>query len=263
MGKAVKQYGHREDMVIATKVGLELLPGGGVRRNATKQALQKELDDSLRRLQTDYIDLYQVHWPDPLVPVAEIADTLHDMLKAGKIRAVGVSNFSPAQMEEWLSVAPLHTAQPPYNIFEREIEKDVLPFCREHGIATLMYGSLCRGLLTGKMKRETTFQGDDLRKTDPKFQQPRYDQYLSVVEQISAIAREYNKTMPQFSVRWVLDQPGASVALWGARHPEQLADVPGVDGWHIRAQDLKRVDEILERSVTDPVGPEFMAPPSR
>ncbi|MBX6396253.1 MAG: aldo/keto reductase, partial [Alicyclobacillaceae bacterium] len=113
------------------------------------------------------------------------------------------------------------------------------------------------------MKRDTTFQGDDLRKVDPKFQPPRYDQYLSAVEKISSIAREYGKSMTEFAVRWVLDQPGASVALWGARHPHQLAEVPGVEGWHIRPEDMKRVDEMLAETISDPVGPEFMAPPSR
>ncbi|WP_028986205.1 aldo/keto reductase [Thermicanus aegyptius] len=263
VGKALKEYGQRDQVIVATKVGLELLPGGGVRRNASKAAIQKEIEDSLRRLQTDYIDLYQVHWPDPLVPIAETAEALHDLLKEGKIRAIGVSNFSPEQMREWMEVAPLHTDQPPYNLFEREIEKDVLPFCREHHIGTLLYGSLCRGLLTGKMSKDTVFQGDDLRKVDPKFQPPRYDQYLQAVEKLTDLARSYGKSLTEFAVRWILDQPGASVALWGARHPQQLDPVKGIDGWHIHEADLKRVDEILAETIQDPAGPEFMAPPSR
>lgn len=263
VGKAVKEYGRREDVIIATKAGLELLPGGGVRRNATREALFKEIDDSLRRLQTDYIDVYQLHWPDPLVPMEEVAATFHELLKQGKVRALGVSNFSPEQMQRWMAVAPLHTSQPPYNLFEREIEKDVLPFCREHNIATLLYGSLCRGLLTGKMRKDAVFHGDDLRKIDPKFQPPRYEQYLTAVDKLSALAREYGKTVTEFAVRWVLDQPGASVALWGARHPEQLDPVRGIEGWHIRPEDMQRVDSILAETIQDPVGPEFMAPPAR
>jgi aryl-alcohol dehydrogenase-like predicted oxidoreductase len=263
VGKALQEYGRRHEVIIATKAGLELLPGGRVRRNATKAAIMKEIEDSLRRLQTDYIDVYQVHWPDPLVPITETAEAFHDLFKQGKIRAIGVSNFSPAQMQEWMSVAPLHTNQPPYNLFEREIEKDVLPFCRDYNISTLLYGSLCRGLLTGKMRKDTVFDGDDLRKVDPKFQSPRYDQYLAAVEKLTNLAREYGKTITEFAVRWVLDQPGASVALWGARRPSQLDPVKGIDGWHIRESDMKRIDEILAETIRDPVGPEFMAPPIR
>ncbi|GAA4722324.1 aldo/keto reductase [Brevibacillus fulvus] len=263
VGKAIKEYGERDKVILATKVGLELLPGGAVRRNLTKQQIEKEVDDSLRRLQTDYIDLYQVHWPDPLVPIEQTAEVLHSLLKSGKIRAIGVSNFSVEQMRAWKEVAPLHTNQPPYNLFEREIEQDILPYCHEQQIATLLYGSLSRGLLTGKMKKDTVFAGDDLRKTDPKFQSPRYEQYLAAVDKLSEIAHRYDKTITEFSIRWVLDQPGASVALWGARHPEQLTPVRGVDGWKISKEDLALVDAILRDTITDPVGPEFMAPPSR
>ncbi|CAM2916945.1 aldo/keto reductase [Paenibacillus sediminis] len=263
VGEAIRQYGKRDQVVIATKVGLELLEGGGVRRNATKEQINKEIDDSLRRLKTDYIDLYMVHWPDPLVPISETAEAMHALYKTGKIRAIGVSNFSPEQMKEWLEAAPLHSNEPPYNLFEREIEQDVLPFCRENNIATLLYGSLCRGLLTGKMTLNTEFKGDDLRNNDPKFQQPRYEQYLLAVEKLTEIASGYNKTITEFAVRWVLDQPGASVALWGARNPEQLSPVRGVSGWKITAEDMNRVDAILKETITDPVGPEFMAPPAR
>lgn len=263
VGKALAEYGQRDKVVVATKVGLELLSGGGVQRNGTRAEIFKQIDDSLRRLGTDYVDLYQVHWPDPLVPVEETAEAMYHLVQSGKVRAIGVSNFTPDQMRQWMTAAPLHTDQPPYNLFERDIEQDVLPFCRENGIGTLMYGSLCRGLLTGKVDEMRKFEGDDLRKTDPKFQHPRFEQYLSAVRQLAEIAQSYGKTLTEFAVRWVLDQPGASVALWGARHPEQLAPVGGVEGWNISSEDMALVNEILRTTITNPVGPEFMAPPSR
>jgi aryl-alcohol dehydrogenase-like predicted oxidoreductase len=172
VGKALAQDGRRNRAVIATKVGLDWRDGKPF-RNASRQRIMKEVEDSLRRLRTDVIDLYQVHWPDPGTPIAETAAAMADLLRAGKIRAIGVSNFSPAQMDAFRAVAPLHAAQPPYNLFERAIENDVLQYCGEHGLTMLAYGSLCRGLLSGKMTASTRFGGDDLRKADPKFRPPR------------------------------------------------------------------------------------------
>ena len=131
--------------------------------------IHKEIEDLLRRLRTDVIDIYQVHWPDPNVPIEETAAAMAELHRAGKIRVIGVSNFSPAQIEAFRKVAPVQTVQPPYNLFERDIEKDVLPYARDKNIATLAYGSLCRGLLTGRMTAHTQFAGDDLRRDDPKF----------------------------------------------------------------------------------------------
>jgi len=178
VGTAVE--GRRHEVVIATKVGLEWRDGK-VFRNASRARIQKEIDDSLRRLRTDYIDIYQVHWPDPLVPVEETAEVMRSLYEQGKIRAIGVSNFSVAQMERFRQVAPLHVMQPPYNLFERAIEEDILPYSRDNQIVTLGYGALCRGLLSGRMRPDTVFDGDDLRRIDPKFQPPRFAQYLDAV----------------------------------------------------------------------------------
>src|SRR5262245_3228136 len=263
VGRAVAQYGKREEVIIATKVGLEWL-GEQVFRNSTRCRIFKEIDDSLRRLQTDYIDIYQVHWPDPLVPVEETAAAMHQLYKQGKIRAIGVSNYSLEQMNLFQQAAPLHTAQPPYNLFEREVERDVLPYCRTHGISTLTYGSLCRGLLSGKMKISMVFQGGDVRKIDPKFRPPRYAQYLKAVERLDRFAQEnYGKRVLELAVRWTSDQPFVTVALWGARHPEQLTPIAGTSGWTLDASAMRAIGEIARESISDPVGPEFMAPPAR
>src|SRR6201991_4605884 len=221
VGKAIAEAGLRSDVVIATKAGLEW-DGGRVFRNASRARILREVDDSLRRLRTDYIDIYQVHWPDPLVQIEETADAMHALFKQGKIRAIGVSNFSVLQMERFRSIAPLHVLQPPYNLFERGIEADLLPYCRENKIALLGYGALCRGLLSGRMRENTVFDGDDLRRTDPKFQAPRFAQYLDAVGQLDRLAQDrFGKRVIHLAIRWMLNQ-GITTALWGARHPDQL-----------------------------------------
>jgi aryl-alcohol dehydrogenase-like predicted oxidoreductase len=263
VGEALAQYGQRDKVIIATKVGLEWSQGS-VFRNSSRERILREVEDSLRRLQTSYIDIYQVHWPDPATPIEETAAVMDHLFQLGKIRAIGVSNYSPSELRWFRSVAPVHTVQPPYNLFERQIEGDVLPYARERKISAITYGSLCRGLLSGKMTADTQFQGDDLRKTDPKFQPRRYTDYLEAVARLDEFAWEnYGKRVLDLAVRWVLDQPGVTAALWGARHPGQLVAVDDVEGWHLDASALKAIDEIVAKTIVDPVGPEFMAPPLR
>ena len=153
--------------------------------------------------------------------------------------------------------------QPPYNLFEREIEKDLQPYCRQSDLATLTYGALCRGLLSGKLQQSAHFDGDDLRLTDPKFQLPRYAKYLAAVRRLDQFARDrYGKRVIHLAVRWLLDQ-GATTALWGARHPGQLQPIDEVFGWSLDAAAKAEIDRILREEIVDPVGPEFMAPPAR
>ena len=264
VGEALRQYGGREEVILASKVGIDWTKGR-IERNSTRKRILQEFDDSLRRLQTDYIDIYQVHWPDPLVPVEETASTLHELYDQGKIRAIGVSNYSPEAMTRFQAVAPLHAMQPPYNLFEREIERAVLPYAVSHGITTLTYGALCRGLLSGTMSADRQFAKDDMRKTsDPKFQSPHFAQYLKAAGKLDAFARKnFDKRVIHLAIRWLLDQPGVGVALWGARRPEQLAPINEVSGWTLTKRDLAAIDAILRESILDAVGPEFMAPPAR
>jgi aryl-alcohol dehydrogenase-like predicted oxidoreductase len=236
---------------------------GRVFRNAGRARILEEFEASLRRLQTDHIDIYQVHWPDPLVPIEEAAEAMGMLFEQGKIGAIGVSNFSVLQMERFRRVAPLHVLQPPYNLLEREIEAEILPYCRKNKIATFGYGALCRGLLSGRMRSDTKFEGDDLRRSDPKFQQPRFAQYLAAVERLDQFAaRRFGKRVIHLAVRWMLDQVVSS-ALWGARHPAQLQPVDEVGGWRLDAAAMAEIDRILAATIGDPVGPEFMAPPAR
>src|ERR1700704_6220562 len=264
VGEALRQHGRRESAILATKVGVDWT-NGKIERNSTRQRILQELEDSLRRLQTDYIDIYQVHWPDPLVPIEETADTLREAYDQGRIRAIGVSNYSPEQMERFKAIAPLHTIQPPYNLFEREIERDVLPYALGRGITSFTYGALCRGLLSGAMRIDRQFAKDDMRKTtDPKFQPAHLAEYLNAASKLDAFAREhFGKRVIHLAVRWLLDQPGVGVALWGARRPEQLAPIREVIGWSLTKSDFAAIDAILRENICNPVGPEFMAPPAR
>lgn len=263
VGKAVEQYGRREDLLLATKVGMDWNEDA-IFRNASKERIHKEVEDSLRRLKTDYIDIYQVHWPDPMTPIYETAEALSYLYKQGKIRAIGVSNFSPEQMDIFREAAPLHTLQPPYNLFERDIETKTLPYVQDHEVTTISYGSLSRGLLSGKMSTNREFEGDDLRNNDPKFQQPRFKQYLNAVQELEQLAENrFGKSVLQLAIRWVLDQPGSGIALMGGRRPDQLNPVEEIDSFEIDEKTMHDIDEILLKHINDPVGPEFMAPPDR
>jgi aryl-alcohol dehydrogenase-like predicted oxidoreductase len=262
VGKALAEGGLRDRVQIATKVGLAWQDGAPY-RDSRPARLRRELEDSLRRLRTDVIDLYQVHWPDLETPLEETARTLEDLRRQGKVRVIGVSNFSPTQMDAFRAVTPLATVQPPYNLFERAIEADVLPYARRTGLTVLSYGALCRGLLSGRMNAATKFEGDDLRQVDPKFQGARFGQYLAAVDALAKLARErFGRSVLALAVRWVLDQ-GPTIALWGARRPEQLDPLTEIDGWHIDEASRGEIDAILARTVTDPVSPAFMAPPAK
>lgn len=262
VGEALAEGGLRPRVQIATKVGINWRDGKPF-RDSRPERLREELEASLRRLRTDVIDLYQVHWPDPATPIAQTAETLAGFLDDGKIRAIGVSNFSPAQMEAFRAAAPLDAVQPPYNLFEREIEKEVLPYAKQTGLVALCYGALCRGLLSGKIGLDRTFTGDDLRRVDPKFSEQNLPHYLQAVADLDALARErFGKSVLALAVRWILDQ-GPTVALWGARRPDQLDGVEDILGWSIDAKTKAEIDAILLTRVPHAIAPDFMAPPAR
>ncbi|GAB0116704.1 oxidoreductase [Acidisoma sp. 7E03] len=262
VGRALAEGGLRQKAQIATKLGLAW-KDGKVFRDSRRGRIAQEIEDSLRRLQTDVIDLYQVHWPDFETPFDETAETLRKLQEQGKIRAIGVSNFSPEQMETFSEFVRLDADQPPYNLFERGIEADVLPYATAKGLTVLSYGALCRGLLSGRITAETRFEGDDLRRNDPKFQPDTLPDYVAAVRALDSLARDrFGKTVLSLAVRWVLDQ-GPTIALWGARRPAQLDAIAEVDGWRLDAETQAEIDRILDSTVPAPIGPEFMAPPTR
>jgi aryl-alcohol dehydrogenase-like predicted oxidoreductase len=260
VGQAIKEWGGRESVVIATKCCLEWDEKESIKRNASPARIQQEIDLSLERLGLDYVDLYQIHWPDLKTPFETSMETMLRLQEAGKIRYIGVSNFNREQIMACQRVSKVYSLQPPYNLFEREAEKELLPFCQTNAIATMAYGGLCRGLLSGKFSGNETFPKGDLRRADPKYKPDRFMQYVKAVDELKKLAGKYQKSMAQFALRWVLQQPGITTVLAGARTAAQVEDNVGVSGWQIEPQDLEKVERILNTRIKTPIGAEFMAP---
>jgi aryl-alcohol dehydrogenase-like predicted oxidoreductase len=262
VGRAVAESGRRDRVILATKTGLEWdSEKTRVWRNSAPARILAELEESLRRLRTDRIELYQIHWPDP---GARFEDSMAALVKArdsGKIRFIGVSNFSVPQIQRCLAAGPVHTVQPPYNLFERGIEETLLPFCSSRGLAALIYSPLCRGLLTGKYRGTETFAQGDVRAFDPKFRAPALQRYVACVDRLAHVAARHNKTPAQLAIRWCLDQAGVTVALCGARRPEQVKEHLGATGWTLPASDRAEIERLVAEMIPTPIGPEFMGPP--
>jgi aryl-alcohol dehydrogenase-like predicted oxidoreductase len=243
----------RNEIVIATKGGLRPTPGGGVERDASPDWVRRGVDESLKALNTDYIDLYQIHWPDPKVPFAETAATLAGLVKAGKIRHVGVSNFNAAQMEEFSRTVPIETLQPPYHLFRREIEDSIFPYARSHDIGVLVYGPLAHGLLTGALKPDTRFARGDWRAKSDVFKGEEYRRNLRIVEALNRFAEnELDTSVSRLAIAWTLANPAVHVAIVGTRNPQHVDDAVAATSLKLDADAIRRIDEIVAAEV--PVG---------
>lgn len=262
VGEALNKLGVREEIFLATKCGLEWTEDGEVLRNSSETRLRKEIKDSLKRLQVDQIDLYQVHWPDESVPFAETIELLEEFRSEGLIRFIGLSNFSVDQIKAAQQGGSVEFLQPPYNLFEREAERELFPFCREEGIKTLTYGALCRGLLTGKYDANYEMNEEDIRAEDPKFGEYLPD-YGRAVNKIESYLREqgYEAELAPLMIRWTAQQPGVTTALVGARNRKQAESNAQALQVSLAEAELKRVREIADATVPEEVSPEFMAPP--
>jgi aryl-alcohol dehydrogenase-like predicted oxidoreductase len=241
----------RGEVVIATKGGLRLTPDGLV-RDSSPAWLRRGVDESLAALGVDYIDLYQVHWPDPAVPLEETAGALHELVTLGKIRHVGVSNFDTDQMAAFGSTWPVETLQPPYHLFRRDAEHDLLPYCSSHDIGVLTYGTLAHGLLTGALQADSTFAGDDWRSASPIFRGEAFAQNLEVVGALQSLAAEFGVTVSQLGIAWVLDNPAVDAAIVGTRNANHVAESVAGAALTLSDSDRARIDEAMEGAV--PVG---------
>jgi aryl-alcohol dehydrogenase-like predicted oxidoreductase len=243
----------REEIVIATKGGLRPTPGGGVERDASPEWVRRGVDESLKALNTDYIDLYQIHWPDPKVPFAQTAAALAELVKSGKIRHVGVSNFDAAQMAEFSKTLPVETLQPPYHLFRREIEDSILPYTRSHDIGVLVYGPLAHGLLTGALKPGTTFARGDWRANSDVFKGEEYRRNLRIVEALNRFAEnELDTSVSRLAIAWTLANPAVHVAIVGTRNARHIDDAIAAASLKLDADAIRRIDEIVSAEV--PVG---------
>ena len=240
---------HRDDIVIATKGGLRRTADGVV-RDSSAEWLRSGVEQSLRALGLDHIDIYQVHWPDPDVPLAETAGALQALVEEGKIRHVGVSNYSTNQMAEFARTRAVETLQPAYHLFRREFEDDVAPYVMEHDIGVLAYGPLAHGLLSGTMDEHTTFADDDWRGQSALFQGETFRRNLETVRELDRFARERGHTVSQLAIAWTLAHPAVEVAIVGARRATHIEDSVGAAHFELSEDDLAEIDRIMDGAVT-------------
>jgi aryl-alcohol dehydrogenase-like predicted oxidoreductase len=238
----------RESIVLATKGGLRM-EGQTLVRDASGVWLGQGVEESLRNLGVDYIDIYQVHWPDHHTRLEETAQALGKLKDEGKIRYIGVSNFNTAEMDAFESVRKIDTVQPPYDLFRRDIERDILPYCQKLGIGVLVYGPMAHGLLAGRYTPQTTFSSDDWRSKNPVFQGEPFARNLAVVERLKDVARQQGITVAQLAVAWVLANPVVDVAIVGARHPQQLDETTKAADVHLTPQTMGQIEQIMRDAV--------------
>jgi aryl-alcohol dehydrogenase-like predicted oxidoreductase len=239
----------RDEVLIATKGGLRMTDDGLV-RDSSPEWLRKGVEASLDALGVDYVDIYQVHWPDPKVPLAETAGTLQELVDEGKLRHVGVSNFDAAQMAEFAETRPVETLQPPYDLFRRAIESEILPYCREHDIGVLAYGALAHGLLTGSMDESTTFAPDDWRSGAPFFKGDDFRRNLEVVRELKSFAEDQlGVSVSRLAIAWTLANPAVDVTIVGARHQSHIEDSVAAADLDLSQSDLEEIDRIMAGAV--------------
>ena len=249
LGRALK--GRRNEVFIATKGGRRWDRKTGERSNDSSRAyLEQCLSESMRRLQTDYIDLYMIHWPDTSRPFSEPMEVFARWQEQGKIRYGGVSNFSPEQVAECLKTFPIVCNQLGYHLFDRRPEK-TLAFCREHGVGVMTYGSLAHGLLTGTLRPDTKFDPDDDRAKgvlfgQPLFQGEHYLRNLEIVEKLKVIAKSKGRTVAQLAVAWVLSNPAVTLALTGIRKPAEIEENVGAAGWDLTEDEKAQIEAVFQ-----------------
>ena len=222
VGKALR--GRAQMPYVFTKCSMRWTPDRKIYRSLKAGSLQEEIEDSLRRLRLERIDLYQIHWPNPEDEIEEAWETLAKFQQEGKIRYMGVSNFSVEQMKQVQKIAPITSLQPPYSLLRRDIEADILPFCREHNIGVINYSPMVSGLLTGKMtaERVKNMPEDDFRKRSPNFNEPKLSRNLALAEVLGAIGRAHGVEPGVVAIAWTLRNPAVTAAIVGARRPDQV-----------------------------------------
>ncbi len=243
LGRALD--GVRHEVFIATKCGpIEVRPGL-VRLDLTPQGIEAQCEASLRRLRTDYLDLLQVHWNDPAWPVEQTMRALMRLVSAGKVRAIGVSNFSLADLRAARDAAPVASLQSRYSLLHREVEAEVLPFCREAGIGFLAYEPLARGVLAGRMTIGRRFDATDIRAHDPDFRGEGFVRRLAAVDRLARVARGHGLTPAQAAIAWVAAQPGVTSVLVGAKSAAQVAENGVAGDLALDAETLREMDEAV------------------
>jgi aryl-alcohol dehydrogenase-like predicted oxidoreductase len=243
VGEALQNV--REDVYIATKCGLVWDEQGKVRKHNRKESILHEIDESLKRLNTDYIDLYQVHWPDNETPIAETMDALNEIVHMKKVNYIGVSNFSKAQMEEAKKYAPIVSLQSQYSIVKRKLEKEEIPFLEAEELSLIPYSPLAQGLLTGKFSADTKFADNDVRYHNPLFKAGVFEENLALVEKLKPIAAKYDRPLAQVAVNWLLAKSCVATVICGARNASQVEENTKATQWQLTKADVTYIDHLL------------------
>lgn len=255
VGKALQ--GRRDKAIIATKCGLVWHTDKGtyyfteydkpVYRYLGPESIRYEVEQSLKRLRTDYIDLLQTHWQDPTTPIEDTMGELLRLKDEGKIRAIGVSNVTVEQLEAYRRVGPVDSDQELYSMLDRRIEADLLPYCREHNIAVLAYSPLAQGLLTGKVGPEREFPQGDMRRNNPRFSVENRRHIAAMLDEFRPIADDRGITLTQLVIAWTVAQPGLTHALVGARNPEQVEENAGAGDVELTAEELNVINNAISK----------------
>jgi aryl-alcohol dehydrogenase-like predicted oxidoreductase len=237
--------GRRREMVIATKGGIEWGPGRKQIIDGRPATLRRQCEESLRRLATERVELYYLHAPDPQVPIAESAGEIRRFIAEGKVLSAGVSNVGLAQLEAFAAECPLTAFQPAYNMLQREIEADTLPWCQRQGVAAMVYWPLLKGLLAGRLPRDHVFPPGDSRLKYPMFQGDEWQKNQDLVEALRRVATDAGKSVAQVVLNWTIHQPGVTAALCGAKRPDQIRDNAGAGDFRLSADQLAAIDRAL------------------
>ena len=255
----------RDEAIIVTKFGMNYKDKPNL-RDSSRERVIASIDKSLKNLGTDYVDVYLVHWPDRLTPFEETMSALDDIVREGKVRFVGLSNFKLDEIEACMAVRRVDVVQYGWNMFDRRMQTDILPYCAEHGVGFMAYGSLAFGLLTGSFTEDHDFGSADWRARQGNmgaikmfaalFGPEKFKDNVRAVEELKGIAARYEKSLPQLALRWAISHPAVSTALVGCRTVAEVEDNAGAIGWSISDADLAEIDAIFARHDIDTV-PEY------
>jgi aryl-alcohol dehydrogenase-like predicted oxidoreductase len=246
VGKALK--GRAEKPYVFTKCSMRWFPDGKIYHSLKAGSLQEEVENSLRRLCVDTIDLYQIHWPNPDDEIEEGWETLAKFQEQGKLRYVGVSNFNVAQMKRAQAIAPITSLQPPYSLLNRNIEAEILPFCQENNIGVINYSPMVSGLLTGKMTAERirNLPEDDWRKRSSNFNEPKLSRNLALAEKLKEIGRRHDVEAGVVAVAWTLRHPAITAAIVGARRPDQVDGILPAATFRLSTEEIAEIEEWMQ-----------------
>ncbi len=244
--------GRRDKVIVATKCGRKGAPDGSIVPDLDAASVRAELEASLKRLKTEWIDLYQIHWPEPDAKIEEAWEEIAKAVKEGKVRYAGVSNFSPAQLRRIQRIHPVTSLQPPYSMLRRDVEKELLPFCGENGIGVICYSPLQMGLLTGAFsaERAASLAEDDQRRNNPYFKEPNLSRNLELVERLRPIARRNGRSVGELALAWVLSRPELTAAIVGGRKPGQAKELCGAGDWELSPRDAAEIQKALAERET-------------